>query len=63
MKNFLRNHGLWVLFAAAVIAVVLSLLSVFSYTSSPLSNVANIIASPFRSAYTAAADWFNDKQK
>ena len=63
MKNFLRNHGLWVLFAAAVIAVVLSLLSVFSYTSSPLSNVANIIASPFRSAYTAVADWFNDKQK
>lgn len=63
MKNFLKNNGLWVLFAAAVIAVALSLLSVFSYTSSPLSNLVNTLASPFRSAYTAVADWFNDKQR
>ena len=62
MKHFLKQHGLWVLFAAAVIAVVLALMSVFSYTSSPLANVANVIASPFRSAYTGIADWFNDKQ-
>ena len=62
MKNFLKHHGLWVLFAAAVISVVLALMSVFSYTSSPLANVANVIASPFRSAYTGIADWFNDKQ-
>ena len=62
MKNFLQKHGLWVLFAAAVISVVLALMSVFSYTSSPLANVANVIASPFRSAYTGIADWFNDKQ-
>ena len=63
MKNFLKNNGLWVLFAAAVIAVALTLLSVFSYTSSPLANAANVIASPFRAAYTAVADWFNDFQK
>lgn len=63
MKNFLRNNGLWVLFAAVVIAVMLTLLSVFSYTSSPLANFVNTVASPFRSAYTAVADWFNDKQK
>ena len=63
MKNFLKNNGLWVLFAAAVIAVALSLLSVFSHTSSPLANAANVIASPFRAAYTAVADWFNDFQK
>lgn len=62
MKNFLKHHGLWVLFAAAVIAVVLSLLSVFSNTSSPLSNAVNVIASPFREAYVYAADWINDKQ-
>ena len=62
MKNFLQKHGLWVLFAAAVIAVGLAFMSVFSNTSSPLANVANVIASPFRSAYTAVADWFNDKQ-
>ena len=63
MKNFLKNNGLWVLFAAAVIAVTLALMSVLSNTSSPLVNLANTIASPFRSAYTAVAEWFNDKQK
>lgn len=62
MKNFLRNHGIWVLFAAAVIAVMLAVMSYLSNTSSPLVNAANVIASPFRSAYTAVATWFNDKQ-
>ena len=62
MKNFLREHGLWVLFAAAVIAVALAVMSVLSYTSSPLVNAANTIAAPFRAAYTAVATWFNDKQ-
>ena len=63
MKNFLKNNGLWVLFAAAVIAVVLALMSVFSSTSSPLENLVGTVASPFRAAYTAVAEWFNDKQK
>lgn len=62
MKNFLKNHGLWVLFAAAVIAVVLAVMSTLSNTAAPLTNMANIVASPFRSAYTAIATWFNDKQ-
>ena len=62
MKNFLKEHGLWVLFAAAVIAVALAVMSVLSYTSSPLVNAANTIAAPFRAAYTAVATWFNDKQ-
>lgn len=62
MKLFLQKHGLWVLFAAAVIAVGLAVMSVFSNTSSPLANAANVIASPFRAAYTGVADWFNDKQ-
>ena len=56
MKNFLKEHGLWVLFAAAVIAVVLAVMSVLSYTSSPLVNAANTVAAPFRAAYTAVAD-------
>ena len=43
--------------------LALALMSVFSNTSSPLTNLANTIASPFRSAYTAVAEWFNDKQK
>lgn len=62
MKEFLKNNGLWVLFAAAVISVAMALLSYFSDTSSPLTNLTNTIAAPFRSAYTAVATWFNDKQ-
>ena len=62
MKDFLKHHGLWVLFAAAVIAVALAVMSLLSNTSSPLVNAANVLASPFRSAYTAVATWFNDKQ-
>lgn len=60
MKNFLKNNGLWILFATAVIAVALTLLSLFS--PSPLANAANVIASPFRAAYTAVTDWVRDKQ-
>ena len=62
MKNFLKEHGLWILFAAAVISVALALMSFFSNTSSPLANLANTVTAPFRNAYTAVADWFNDKQ-
>ena len=62
MKNFLKEHGIWVLFAAAVIAVALALMSFFSASASPLANLTGILASPFRSAYTAVATWFNDKQ-
>ena len=63
MKSFLKNHGLWILFAAAVIAVTLAIMSSLSYNSSPLTNLANMIASPFRSIYTSVIDWFDDKQK
>jgi len=62
LKNFLRNHGIWVLFATAVIAVALAVMSFFSNNSAPLNNIVGIIASPFRSAYTSVATWFNDKQ-
>ncbi|MCI6568004.1 rod shape-determining protein MreC [Dysosmobacter sp. HCP28S3_G4] len=62
MKNFLKQHGLWVLFAVAVIAVALAVMSLFSTTSSPLMNLAGIVTSPFRAAYTAVANWFNEKQ-
>lgn len=62
MKNFLKNNGLWILFAAAVISVALAAMSYFSTTADPLVNVVNTAVSPFRSAYTAIATWFNDKQ-
>lgn len=62
MKRFLQQHGLWLLFGAAVIAVALSVMSALSNTSAPLTNLAGVITSPFRTAFTAVADWFNDKQ-
>ena len=62
MKKFLKDHGIWVLFAAAVISVVLAVMSFFSNTSSPLANLAGTLVSPFRSAYTSVASWFNEKQ-
>lgn len=61
MKQFLKQHGLWVLFAAAVISVTLALMSYFSNTSSPLANLAGVIAAPFRAAYTAVDTWFADR--
>ncbi len=63
MKDFFRNNGLWILFAGAVIAVAMALLSYLSATSSPLVNVVNTAAAPLRQAYTAVATWFNDFQK
>lgn len=62
LKNFLKQHGLWVLFAAAVLSVAMAVMSVLSANSSPLTNLTGILASPFRAGYTAIANWFNDLQ-
>ena len=62
MKKFLNQHGLWVLFTAAVLSVALAVMSVLSTNSSPLVDVAGIVTSPFRAVYTAVANKFNDLQ-
>lgn len=62
MKKFLKDQGLWILFAAAVMAVILAVMSVLSTTSSPLENLANTLSAPFRSACTAVVSWLEDKQ-
>lgn len=62
MKNFLKENGIWVLFATAVIAVALALMSYFSNTSAPFTNLVNTVTSPFRSAYASVAGWFEEKQ-
>lgn len=62
MKDFLKNQGLWILFAAAVIAVTLAVMSFFSTTSSPLENIVNTVSAPFRSVCTAVSSWLEDKQ-
>nr|WP_325180802.1 rod shape-determining protein MreC [uncultured Oscillibacter sp.] len=62
MKHFLKQHGLWVLFAAAVLSVAMAVMSVLSANASPLANLTGILVSPFRAGYTAVANWFNDLQ-
>ena len=51
MKKFLKEYGLWILFATAVIAVAMAAMSFFAVTSSPLSNLAGglmlLIFKPF----------------
>lgn len=61
MKQFLKDNGLWVLFAAAVIAVALAVMSYFS-TTSPLESLVGTVTAPFRAAYSSAAGWVADKQ-
>ena len=63
MKDFFERHGLRVLAAAAAIAVVLSVLSYFSATSSVLRNALGVVASPFRSAAYSVQTWAADKQR
>ena len=62
MKKFFREHGIWVLFATAVIAAALAVMSVMSTASSPLANLAGIVTSPFRSACAAVSGWVAEKQ-
>lgn len=62
MKNFLKEHGLWILFATAVISVALAVMTTFSNSSHLISNITNTVTAPFRSAYTSVALWFNEKQ-
>ena len=62
MKKFLKEYGLWILFATAVIAVALAVMSFFASTSSPLANLAGVIASPFRTTYSTLANWIAEQQ-
>ena len=62
MKNFLKEHGLWILFAAAVVSVALAVMTTFSNSSHLVANITNTVTAPFRSAYTSVALWFNEKQ-
>ena len=62
MKNFLKEHGLWILFATAVVAVALSAMSFFASASSPLENLAGVLSSPFRGMYSALSGWVAEKQ-
>ena len=62
MKDFLSRHGLWILSITALIAVVLSVLSYFTSTSTILRNVTGVITSPFRAAAESVSGWVEDKR-
>ncbi|MBQ0037738.1 MAG: rod shape-determining protein MreC [Clostridiales bacterium] len=57
MKNFFSKTGIWLLAAAAVIAVALCVLSAVSSNSSFLHNAAGVVTSPFRAAGSAVSGW------
>ena len=50
MKEFFSKYGVWILAAAAALAVLLSVLSYFASTSTVLENAAGVVTSPFRYA-------------
>ena len=57
MKRPANKFGIMVLAAAAVIAVLLSVMSYFSVSAAVLPNLAGIVASPFRSASAAISGY------
>ncbi len=63
MRAFFEKYGLKLLLAATAAAVLLSVLSYVSATSSFLHNAAGVVLSPFRTAATAVVGWVNDKQQ
>ena len=63
MRDFLEKHGLWILAAAALIAVALSVSSYLTSTSPIVENLAGIVTSPFRSASAGVRSWMDEKQR
>ena len=57
MKRFFTKTGIWLLAAAATIAVVLCVVSALGSGTGLLHNALGVIASPFRAAGSAVAGW------
>lgn len=60
MKKFFGKHGILILAGAAVLAVVLCVVSALGSGTGFLHNAAGVIASPFRAAGGAISGWVND---
>ena len=58
MKKFFNKTGIWILAAAVVIMIGLSILSAVGSGSGFLQNAAGVITSPFRTAVAAISQWF-----
>ena len=61
MRRFFTKHGLLVLSAAAAVMVILSLVTYFSNNTGALTNVVNVVASPFRSLSASISAWVDDQ--
>ena len=57
MKRFFTKTGIWLLGGAAVIAVVLCIISAMGSGTSFLHDALGVIASPFRAAGSAVVNW------
>lgn len=62
MKDFFSKYGVWILAVAAAIAVLLSVLSYFSSTSTILHNAAGVVTSPFHYVSETLSRWVEDKR-
>lgn len=62
MKDFFSKYAVWILAAAAALAVLLSALTYFSSTSTVLHNAAGVAAYPFRYALESVNRWVEDKR-
>ncbi len=60
MKRFFQNNGLLIVIAALLLAGLLALAS-FIFRFNPLTNLLELIATPFRSASSAVAEWTQDR--
>ena len=61
MKRFFTKYGLLALAAATAVTVTLSLITFFSSNTNVLENIVGVVASPFRSASAAVAEWVDGK--
>lgn len=60
MKRFFHNNGLLLIIIAVLLAALLGI-GAFFLGGSPLTNLAEILTTPFRAASSAVAEWAQDR--
>lgn len=60
-KRSSHNKGIWIVVAAAVIAVVTLVISLFGGSSGPFSGVLGIITTPLRGGLSSLAEWVENR--
>lgn len=58
MKDFLKNNGILILIIAVLLSLITAVVSfTFGGIANPFSNLANILATPFRNGFHAVVEW------